>query len=320
MDWTDQFPTGIIFNIKPTFDFRKPCPRTGANMFHTILRHWMARTPPKPLCRSLSQSARFGRHAATRPRLARPGRQVLLAPLPGTATDADLATLHRPGPRLSPRPPTDFEPAAWRRWSATSWSRKRPFRNPFAATPSGTAPTSSSCSIRAAASFAVSGTAASPMNSSAPHGCRCCSCRLDRPPTTNTTKPTSVTSAVLDGTPEAEQILDPASWLGALGADLTHSGVVPTSSGESAASHYLLAVAERLRGDGATVHTRTLVASQTANALLHEADADDDLLARNRRAATVWLVCCIPAWSMRCCTTACIPCWCSAVARSRVAV
>jgi nucleotide-binding universal stress UspA family protein len=92
----------------------------------------------------------------------------------------------------------------------------------------------------------------------------------------------------LDGKPEAERILPPALEIArAMGADLTLVRVVPSAprsaslpaSGGPEALRYLEAAAEQLRGTGTTIHTRLLVASQTAKALLHDADSEDDLLA-----------------------------------------
>jgi nucleotide-binding universal stress UspA family protein len=88
----------------------------------------------------------------------------------------------------------------------------------------------------------------------------------------------------LDGTAQAEQILDAAKELGqAMAAEITLLRVVsearhPTAAQEEAA-HYLDRVAVRLRASGAKVHTRVLVAGQAADALLHEAVTDADVLA-----------------------------------------
>jgi len=99
----------------------------------------------------------------------------------------------------------------------------------------------------------------------------------------------------LDGTPESEQILAPALTISqAMGTGLTLVRVVasppPASSAppnpaepidavRKDAPRYLEAVAQRLRASGATVHTRVLVGTEPASALLKEAGSDADLLA-----------------------------------------
>jgi nucleotide-binding universal stress UspA family protein len=111
----------------------------------------------------------------------------------------------------------------------------------------------------------------------------------------------------LDGTPFAEQIMEPALALGkAMGADYTLVRVIPhalpahpaAASGVPApppamaemlakigervrkdAEAYLEAVAESLRSDGAKVQIRMPVASQPAPAILKEAAAGADLIA-----------------------------------------
>jgi nucleotide-binding universal stress UspA family protein len=99
----------------------------------------------------------------------------------------------------------------------------------------------------------------------------------------------------LDGTPDAELMLEPALEMArAMGADLTLVRVVPPApeaiapaapAEESSDSHrteacrYLDAVAERLRATGVTVQTRLLAAAEAAKGLIQSAVTDADLLA-----------------------------------------